>query len=88
MVQSGHINSFRGPLKVGVDLGTANIVMAVVDEQNRPVAGMTKASKVVRDGIVVDYVGAVQAIREMKGRLEKTRRYINKSCYSHSTGHP
>lgn len=71
LVQSGHINSFRGPLKVGVDLGTANIVMAVVDEQNRPVAGMTKASKVVRDGIVVDYVGAVQAIREMKGRLEK-----------------
>lgn len=71
LVETGTVNSFEGPLKVGVDLGTANIVLAVVDSENRPVAGMTTASKVVRDGIVVDYVGAVQAVRRMKASLEE-----------------
>lgn len=59
-----------GPLKVGVDLGTANLVLAVVDAQNRPVAGITHRSSVVRDGIVVDYMGAVHAVRNMKEELE------------------
>ena len=59
-----------GPLKVGVDLGTANIVLSVVDAKNRPVAGATHRSTVVRDGIVVDYVGAVQAVRSLKAILE------------------
>ncbi|WP_319414512.1 ethanolamine utilization protein EutJ [uncultured Cohaesibacter sp.] len=60
-----------GPLKVGVDLGTANIVLSVVDAQNRPVTGATHRSTVVRDGIVVDYVGAVQAVRSLKAELEE-----------------
>ncbi len=60
-----------GPLKVGVDLGTANLVLAVVDAQNRPVAGISHRSTVVRDGIVVDYMGAVHAVRNMKAELEE-----------------
>ncbi|MCW2307642.1 ethanolamine utilization protein EutJ [Rhodobium gokarnense] len=60
-----------GALKVGVDLGTANLVLAVVDADNRPVAGITHRSSVVRDGIVVDYMGAVQAVRAMKAELEQ-----------------
>jgi len=60
-----------GPLKVGVDLGTANIVLAVVDAENRPVAGAMHRSTVVRDGIVVDYVGAVAAVRALKAILEE-----------------
>ena len=32
LVSSGEVHPFEGPLKVGVDLGTANIVMAVVDQ--------------------------------------------------------
>ncbi|PTW59001.1 ethanolamine utilization protein EutJ [Breoghania corrubedonensis] len=60
-----------GALKVGVDLGTANLVLAVVDSANRPVAGITHRSSVVRDGIVVDYIGAVQAVRAMKAELEQ-----------------
>lgn len=70
LVESGGVRPFSGPLKVGVDLGTANIVVAVVDSENRPVAGMTTPSRVVRDGIVVDYVGAVRIVREMKASLE------------------
>lgn len=61
----------EGPLKVGVDLGTANIVLSVVDAQNRPVAGASYRSTVVRDGIVVDYVGAVQAVRSLKTTIEE-----------------
>jgi ethanolamine utilization protein EutJ len=51
-------------------LGTANIVLAVVDEQDRPVAGATCRSTVVRDGIVVDYIGALRAVTKMKSDLE------------------
>ena len=60
-----------GALKLGVDLGTANIVLAVVDGTNQPVAGAWEHSRVVRDGIVVDWAGAVRAVRELKTDLEK-----------------
>lgn len=60
-----------GPFKIGVDLGTANIVIAVTDEDNRPVAGATADSKVVKDGIVVDFVGAMQTVRGLKAQLEE-----------------
>lgn len=57
-------------LKVGVDLGTANIVLVVVDEKNRPIAGAMRRAKVVRDGIVVDYIGAINIVKELKKKLE------------------
>ncbi len=61
---------FDGPLYGGVDLGTSNIVTAVVDGQGRPVAGaLTQSRSSVRDGVVLDYVGAVTILREQIGRL-------------------
>ncbi|MBU5669763.1 ethanolamine utilization protein EutJ [Peptoniphilus sp. MSJ-1] len=57
-------------LKVGVDLGTANIVLVVVDEKNRVIAGAMKSAKVVRDGIVVDYIGAINIVKDLKRKLE------------------
>jgi ethanolamine utilization protein EutJ len=66
-----HEDRASGPLKCGVDLGTANIVLSVLDADNRPVAGATHRSTVVRDGIVVDYIGAVQAVRKLKAELEE-----------------
>jgi ethanolamine utilization protein EutJ len=59
-----------GGLRTGVDLGTANIVLTVVDALDRPVAGASQPSTVVRDGIVVDYVGAVAVVRRLKAQLE------------------
>ena len=38
LVQTGECKKFKGRLKVGVDLGTANTVLAVVDTTNRPIA--------------------------------------------------
>ena len=55
----------------GVDLGTACVVIAVLDENRRPVAGAYRYADVVRDGMVVDYIGAVQIVRELKEQIEK-----------------
>jgi ethanolamine utilization protein EutJ len=70
LVQNRRANPWQGNLKVGVDLGTANIVVAVVDENNRPVAGATQGASVVRDGIVVDYLGAVNIVKQLKEEVE------------------
>jgi ethanolamine utilization protein EutJ len=61
---------FDEPLYAGVDLGTSNIVTAVVDGQGRPVGGaLTQSRSSVRDGVVLDYVGAITILREQIGRL-------------------
>ncbi len=54
----------------GVDLGTACVVLAVLDENRNPVAGTYRYADVVRDGMVVDYIGAVNIVRELKKELE------------------
>lgn len=58
-------------LKVGVDLGTAYIVLVVLDEENNPIACEKQAADVLRDGVVVDYTGALQTVRTLKGKLEE-----------------
>lgn len=58
-------------LYTGVDLGTAYLVLAVVDEEGRPIAGAKRYAAVVKDGLVVDYLGAVKIVRELKEDLEK-----------------
>ncbi|HWQ42545.1 MAG TPA: ethanolamine utilization protein EutJ [Desulfosporosinus sp.] len=57
-------------LFTGVDLGTAYIVLAVVDEEGNPVAGAMRFAQVVKDGLVVDYIGAVDIVRELKAKIE------------------
>ena len=55
----------------GVDLGTACIVLAVMDENFQPVAGAYRYADVVRDGMVVDYIGAISIVKELKAELEE-----------------
>ncbi|ATD55740.1 ethanolamine utilization protein EutJ [Clostridium chauvoei] len=55
----------------GVDLGTACIVLAVLDENYEPVAGAYRYADVVRDGMIVDYIGAVKIVRELKQEIEE-----------------
>jgi ethanolamine utilization protein EutJ len=57
-------------LFTGVDLGTAYIVLAVVDGSGQPVAGAMRFAQVVKDGLVVDYMRAVEIVRELKNELE------------------
>lgn len=58
-------------LKVGVDLGTAYIVVVVLDEDNKPVACEKRAAQVLRDGVVVDYTGALHIVSELREKLNK-----------------
>ena len=57
-------------LKVGVDLGTAYIVLVALDEEDNPVACEKRAASVLRDGVVVDYTGALRIVRELKETLD------------------
>lgn len=54
----------------GVDLGTACVVMAVLDENYEPVAGAYQYADVVKDGMVVDYIGAIKIVKDMKHKME------------------
>ena len=56
---------------VGVDLGTANIMITILDKDGKPVAGATQRSRVVKDGIVVDFMGAISIVRKLKEELEE-----------------
>lgn len=58
------------PVHVGVDLGTAYTVLAVLDGQMQPLAGEYRFAQVVRDGLVVDFHGAIQLLQALKVRLE------------------
>jgi ethanolamine utilization protein EutJ len=60
----------RGPLHVGVDLGTAYTVLMVLDDAYQPLAGAYQFAQVVRDGLVVDYIGAVTLLRGLKQTVE------------------
>jgi ethanolamine utilization protein EutJ len=53
-----------------VDLGTAYLVLVVVDQDHQPLAGEYQFAQVVRDGLVVDYLGAIDLLVEMKARVE------------------
>jgi ethanolamine utilization protein EutJ len=58
------------PVHVGVDLGTAYTVLTVLDRQMQPLAGEYRFAQVVRDGLVVDFHGAIQLLQALKVRLE------------------
>jgi ethanolamine utilization protein EutJ len=62
----------KAELKIGVDLGTCNIVITVLDKDNMPIAAELYPASVVKDGIVVEYLKAVTIVRELKSKLEKT----------------
>ena len=58
-------------VKVGVDLGTAYTVLVVLDEHDAPLAVAYERADVVRDGVVVDFVGAVDVVRRLKADVEE-----------------
>lgn len=55
---------------VGVDLGTATVVLLALDETGRPLAGRLVPARVVRDGLVVDFIGAADLLRRLKAEVE------------------
>ena len=72
-------------IHVGVDLGTAYTVLIVLDEHYQPIAGEYQFAQVTRDGLVVDFIGAVDLLRAMKSRVEKR---LGLEVASAATGYP
>lgn len=70
LIQERRALDLPGPYKVGVDLGTADIVLVVTDMHGNPVAGGMRWAKVVRDGLVVDFGGAMRIVEELKAEVE------------------
>lgn len=70
LIETRGRNPFEGNLYTGVDLGTASMVLCVVDEKGTLVAGAFQRCQAVRDGIVVDFVGAVAMLRKLKKEVE------------------
>jgi len=70
-VTKNPVKSKKSSYYTGVDLGTACVVVCVLNEAARPVAGAYKYANVVKDGMLIDYIGAVEIVREMKRQLEE-----------------
>lgn len=66
------VSEDKGDLYAGIDLGTAYIVTAVVDSAGVPVAGaLTRSRSAVRDGLVLDYIGAIEILRKQIRDIEE-----------------
>jgi ethanolamine utilization protein EutJ len=52
-------------LYAGVDLGTYKAITIIVDESGTPRAARMKRAEVVRSGLIVDFAGAQNIVREM-----------------------
>jgi len=72
-------------IHVGVDLGTAYTVLVVLDEQYRPIAGEYQFAQVTRDGLVIDFIGAVDLLTSMKARVEQK---LGFALTSSASGYP
>jgi len=72
-------------IHVGVDLGTAYTVLVVLDEQYKPIAGEYQFAQVTRDGLVVDFIGAVDLLTSMKARVEQK---LGFALTSSASGYP
>ena len=60
LVESKQVSSHNQKnLRVGIDLGTSSIVLSVVNDKGKPIYGAFEYNESIRDGLVVDYVGAV-----------------------------
>ncbi len=71
--------------RVGVDLGTAYTVLVALDKNGIPLAGEYQFTQVVRDGLVVDFLGAVDILRAMKRRVEAR---LNRELTHAASGFP
>jgi ethanolamine utilization protein EutJ len=70
LIETKTAANLPGPFRVGVDLGTADIVLVVTDQSGNPVAGSMRWASVVKDGLVVDFRGATAIVEALKAEVE------------------
>lgn len=61
---------FSGPLRFGVDLGTASTVLVATDAADTPVLVLVHPSGALRDGVVVDFVEAAEVVADLRANAE------------------
>ena len=54
--------SLEGEYRAGVDLGTSSVVLTVTDGDGLPVFVASTPCEALRDGVVVDFIGAASAV--------------------------
>jgi len=70
-------------LYAGVDLGTYKTIVIVVDEKGTPRAANLRKAEVVRSGLIVDYIGALDIVRELMDEIRNcSPREISKGATS------
>ncbi len=79
------INGYRGGFHVGVDLGTTYTSIFVLDDDLQPLVGRYRYAEIVRDGLVVDFAGAVALVRSFKKDAEQR---LGRELTSAATGFP
>jgi len=77
--------SFSGPMHVGIDLGTSDVMLTVLDGKGEPVAVFLEWAEVVRDGVVVDFIGAAEIVRRL---VKKAENRIGTRISAASTSYP
>ena len=77
--------SYKGEMHVGVDLGTAYMVLVVLDESMTPIAGTYRFAQVVREGVVLDYMGAISIVKSLKMEVEER---LGRKIESAATAYP
>lgn len=75
----------KGALRFGIDLGTATIVLTAIDETGAPVYWNFVRESVVRDGVVVNFQGAVRAVGQLKQMAEAA---LGQTIDEAATAHP
>ncbi|THF59308.1 ethanolamine utilization protein EutJ [Pseudothauera rhizosphaerae] len=85
LVDDGRPVRAAGPLRLGIDLGTSDVVSMVVDAEDRPVAVCLDWADVVRDGVVWDYFGAIDIVR---GQLERLQARLGMAFEEAGTSFP
>lgn len=75
----------RSPARFGVDLGSASIVLCATSDIGDPVYWDSIEAEAVRDGVVVDFQGAADAVRALKDRAEAA---LGMAVESAAVAHP
>ena len=63
-------------LYAGVDLGTYKTIAIIIDENGTPRAASMRRTEIARSGMIVDYVGALNTVRELLEEIRKHSPFV------------
>jgi len=55
----------------GIDLGTYKTIAIIIDQAGTPRAARMRRTEVARSGLIIDYVGALNTVRELMEEIRK-----------------